>query len=77
MEESMEAELWKIATKRSDFKRCKECGCFNWYENEECHNCCSKKFGEVMQKDIENEFKFWIEQEGYSESETEDVLYDV
>jgi len=73
----MEVTLWQIQVKKSDFKICKECGCFNWYENEECHNCFSRKFRKVTQKDIKNELKFWIEQEGYSEEQAENVLIEV
>ncbi|RLF36597.1 MAG: hypothetical protein DRM99_02350 [Thermoplasmata archaeon] len=72
----MEVTLWQIQVKKSDFKICKECGCFNWYEREECRECKSKDFREVTQKDIEKELKFWIK-EGYTEEEADGVLYDV
>jgi len=40
-----------IAGKNTDFKKCKECGCINWYENESCHNCGFEKFKRFTQKD--------------------------
>lgn len=62
----METELGLIFGKTHDYKRCKDCGCFNWYENEECHNCSEKKFKEVEQEDLDYEYKFW-ESEGEEE----------
>ena len=76
----MHTLLSVIACKTSDFKVCKECGCINWYENEECHNCGGSKFDEskeAVERWVKFEYEFWIKTEGYTEAEADDVLIDV
>ena len=38
-----------------------------------CHNCHHKKFGKVTNKWIDDEYNFWIKEEGYTEEEADDV----
>lgn len=76
----MEATLEKILGKPSDFKLCKSCKAINWYENEECRECHKKRFNwnvKLIEKWVDYEFKFWIETEGYSENEADNILYDI
>lgn len=53
----MLVSLEYIKSKPGDFKICDD-GHLNWYENEECFNCGSKKFSNEIR-----EIKSWIEQE--------------
>ena len=76
----MEKALADILGKPSDFKVCKNCNRVNWYENEECIECGKNVFDDSKEeviKNIESEIKFYIETEGYTEGEAEDVITDI
>lgn len=75
----MESQLCGILGKPSDYKICKKCGSINWYENEECV-CNSTDFKESEEDVIKwcnDEYDFWMKEEGYSESEADMVLLDI
>lgn len=40
----MNTTIERLKGKPDDFKICKDCGAFNWYENCECHNCGRSHF---------------------------------
>ena len=76
----MESQLAVIFGKESDYKLCKGCNRLNWYENEECIECYKTEFKEVgkdIRKWIDDEYKFWVEEEKYSEEDADDVLVEV
>ncbi len=49
----MRHSIERMLSKPNDYKRCRHCGCWNWYENDECINCGHTKFRKVNTKDIE------------------------
>ena len=73
-------DLQRIIQKPSDFKVCNYCNHLNWYENEECCSCQETDFinteGNVIFC-IEREYKYWIEEEFYTEEEADNVQIDV
>jgi RNA polymerase subunit RPABC4/transcription elongation factor Spt4 len=76
----MDRTLADILGKPSDFKVCKKCGRINWYENEKCIGCNSKKFDkntEVVIEAVEKEYDYWINIEKYTEEEANDVVVEV
>jgi len=79
----MEVELSSISMKMSDFRVCEDCGSFNFYENDVCSRCFSENedgkahFREVTDEDISNEYNFWIDEEGYTEEEADNLLVEV
>lgn len=76
---SMENTLSGVLGKPADYKICSGCSVINWYENNECHNCRSQQFDEDKQKvivSILNKIESY-EDEGYSESEADEILTDI
>lgn len=72
----MENTLDKILGKPNDYKLCKGCSLPNWYENELCHNCHKKRFGKIgegIADWVQEEYKFWREEEKYSENEIDNI----
>ena len=72
----MHHTLDKILGKPSDYKLCESCGNVTWYENSECAFCGDegiqdaalmneKEMGEWMDEEI----KYWRDEEGYDEEE--------
>ncbi len=61
-----EFSLGYIANNKSDFKVCKSCNAWNWYENEECHACFKEEFRKMKKEDINREYNFWTKREEYS-----------
>jgi ribosomal protein L40E len=54
----MHVTIGYLLSKPRDFKICLNCGCFNWYENETCHTCGSKRFRKATQRDVDSYAKF-------------------
>ncbi len=78
----MEHTLEKIAAKPSDYTICKVCGRLNWYENTECVDTdCSSDIliheANLFQEWIDNEYNFWLNEEGYMEEEADEIFYDI
>ena len=72
----MTTQLHRVACKPSDYKICKECESLNWYENEACvtYNCGCKDFDtSLVPSYVEDEYRFYEDEEGYSESEIDDI----
>jgi hypothetical protein len=64
----MTTELQRVLCKASDYKICKKCKTLNWYENKICCDllCDSRRFDKKSVLDyVENEYKFYTEEEGY------------
>jgi ribosomal protein L40E len=76
----MEHRLEAIVMKPSDYKICDKCGIINWYENEACWHCGSTEFNDDRDevfKYMDDEYKYWIEEEGCSEEEADMVCVTV
>lgn len=79
-----EFSLAQVYGKPSDFKICNNCKNLNWYDNEECVNLdciifTPKKEGfdiseKAVIKFLKEEYDFYMNEEGYSESETDNIL---
>ena len=50
----MRVSVEYLLSKPEDFKVCKNCGCFNWYERISCHNCGSGTFRRATEDDVES-----------------------
>ena len=52
----MDATFGCIIGKFDDYKICKDCGGYNWYENDSCPHCMSRpqRFRRMTQKDADN-----------------------
>ena len=76
----MEQMIENIKSKPNDYKLCKFCNHINWYENEECVSCGESEFKELG-KDIisavEDELKYWVNEEHYSEEEAHKIFIEV
>ena len=76
-----EFELISVVSKPSDFKICKKCQRLNWYENEECSNpCCNStesdfdESHEAIEKWVEDEYAFYMDEEGMTEEQVDHIL---
>jgi hypothetical protein len=76
-----EFELISVESKPSDFKICKKCKRLNWYENEECVNfdcdATEEDFDEsheAVEKWIEDEYAFYMDEEGMTEEQVDHIL---
>ena len=79
----MEHTYEKILGKPIDYGICTACGNINWYENETCH-ICDMSLSDVvvmtnkeMNKFINKEKDFYVEEEGYDEDEFWQIKLDV
>ena len=75
----MQMDYMRITQKPTDYKVCEECGHLNWYENEQCCNCDCKEFDSeerLVVLTIEDDYSFY-KQEGYTESEIDNMYIDV
>ena len=75
-----ERQLQDILASPIDYKVCKSCGSINWYENEECITCGAGQFHtqkEAVLKWTEDEYKYWMEENGYSEQEADRIFIEV
>ena len=78
----MQVQLIDIFSKQTDFKVCKVCSHINWYENEVCSNleCSCESFDEQessVEKAIEKEYQFWMNEERMSEEAADQIYYDL
>lgn len=76
----MEQTLGNITGKPTDYKICKECKKLNWYENEECIDCGKKDFIEDEQEVLKwsnEEYQFYMKDEGYNEADADDILVEI
>lgn len=70
----MTTELSRIAVKPTDYKVCTTCKTINWNENENCHSCNSESFdSSLVLGYVEDEYNFYENEEGYSESEVDNI----
>lgn len=53
----MDTTIGIIADNPTDYRICRNCGAFNWYEREQCHNCGSKDLRELTEKDVQQILK--------------------
>ncbi|MBW1933619.1 MAG: hypothetical protein JRI56_11595 [Deltaproteobacteria bacterium] len=76
----MEATLEDIASNPRDYKICKKCGAFAWYETENCPNCNSTEFehnAKKVEKKAIDLIDSYIEEDGYTEDEALQITTDV
>jgi len=78
----IEMELMTAVSKPSDLKVCHKCGLLNWYENEVCRNtvCTCTEFHEDQQNvnlAIQEEYNFYMVEEGMSEEEVDHIYIEV
>lgn len=74
-------------SKPTDLKICSKCNSLNWHENEECAICASlciepvsKSFktpGEGVLEAIEEDYTFYMTEEGMSEAEANQALISI
>lgn len=72
----MTTQLIRVASKPSDYKICKSCHRLNWYENETCceFSCGHIEFDiDLVLGYVKDEYRFYEEEEGYSETEIDDI----
>jgi len=70
----MTTQLHRIMQKPSDYTICESCHKLNWYENEVCCECGESEFNNnLVLGYVEDEYRFYEEEEGYSESEIDDI----
>ena len=70
----MTTQLHRVLCKPNDYKICEDCYKLNWYENEVCCECGSNDFdSSIVSQHIDEEYRFYEEEEGYSESEIDDI----
>jgi hypothetical protein len=79
---SKEFTMIGIESDPSDLKVCKDCNCLNWHENESCINpdCTSSSFDEsegAVSLWHQKERGFYVEEEGYSEEEFNELFVEV
>ena len=75
-----EVTLDTLVMKPSDFKVCEKCGKINWYENEDCIECGENKFNDskvAVMKWAKDEYDYWMNVEGYTEEEADNVYIEV
>jgi len=76
----MEATLEDIASNPIDYKICKKCGHFAWYENDTCPNCMAHEFDNDSKK-VEKKaialIDSYIEEDGYTEDEALGIIIDI
>ena len=78
----IEMDLMGAEMKPSDLKVCVECRNLNWYSNEECVNadceCVTFDSGvDVVRARIREDYTFYMEEEGMTEEEVDDILIEV
>ena len=76
----MNTTMIQMYGKPSDYKQCKECKHPNWYENEYCIQCSSTSFysdGNNITQWLDDDYKFYMEEEGYTEDKVDGILIDI
>lgn len=70
----MTTQLAKVVGKISDYKICTKCYSLNFYENNVCHCCYESNFdNNLVQGYINDEYSFYENEEGYTETEIDDI----
>lgn len=76
----MEQTLGRILGKPNDYKRCRQCGVINWYENKHCHSCQHKQFrkpGDGIENYCKTDIEYYTKDKEYTKREAEDILCDI
>jgi len=78
----IEMDLMGAVMKPSDLKVCKSCQNLNWYSNDTCINMeCEDEFfttdTDVVKARIQEDYDFYMGEEGMTEKEVDHILIEV
>lgn len=76
----METTYAQMFGKKNDYKQCRECFRPNWYDNEYCIECGNTTFatrGMGIHSWIEQDYKYYMQEENYTEEEVDNIVIDI